>query len=141
MKDVKALSLLLLIAVCVFLIILSFPIFEEKKEGICILDNSTVKITNVETNKSIVVDETNVSEIRESARALKRFYGYVYKKPTHIMYVFNDSKEEVFSFFCDDGYIYQGHFLDAWYERMNDRKSELLRINSRFSQLVLELGS
>lgn len=69
-------------------------------------------LKNVETNKSIIVDEINVNRIRESARTLKRSYGY----------------------------IYQGHFLDAWYEKMNDKKSELLRLDSRFSQLVLEFG-
>ena len=111
------------------------------KERITIEENSKVEITNLVTKENISVNKDVIYIINDLCKTLAVKYDYVYENPILILTITNsNNKKEIFSVF-NNGYIYRGYFLDAWYDRMHDKKSKLIIMNYRLGQLLFELSS
>ena len=110
-----------------------------QRKSIVLPDSFVMEITN-ESGETKKIETEYAEAIRILLRDLKETKEYVYEEPTYIIKVY-DTNNVVrnISLFMDLGYVYDGYFLDAWYERMVDKKSRCFQINYRLGQYINDI--
>lgn len=110
------------------------------KESIYIKANTPVELVNFKTKDSHTVNNENLSLINNFGKKLDVEYKYIYESPALLIVITNGNSEKIVYSIFADGYIYKGDFTEAFYDRMNGKKSKIIRMNYRLGQLLYGIG-
>lgn len=87
-------------------------------------------------------DFAHASELDVILSGLKKGRREVFGKPDYVLVMYSDlSEPDYLSLYLSEGFVFEGHFLDAWTERMIGRKSTVYLLSFEEAEKARELLS
>jgi hypothetical protein len=77
-------------------------------------------------------DFRHVAEMDKILAGLSKGKRFVWTKPDLVLLLYSSSSSEprFLSIFLKEGFVFEGYYLDAWAERMEDKKSSVYLLNA-----------
>lgn len=95
----------------------------------------------MEYNKNRL-EMAQVKELRNRFSNLIKTEHEFYEKPEFMLVGFekNEEKTDFYSIYVQEGFIYQGYFLDAWHDRMQGKSSPCYKLDRDTVQFLTQLA-
>ena len=74
--------------------------------------------------------ENQIQELKIALNKLKERKKEIYSKPSQQIIFKIDSKIQFISIFEEEAFVYKGHFLEAWTDRMEGHKSNGFKLSA-----------
>ena len=145
-RGLPILLLLLLLAVGVLVGIYwatEWPIVRYKG-GIEISDAASIRMRDAQSDSAeeIQLDGEDQDNLRALLKQLPSMGKGVYDIPDLEFVAYVQGQEPAYySVWLEEGYIYNGYFLEAWTERMIDDRADVYRINRETRNFLQELNA
>ena len=126
-----------------FLILLTFLfIISCKSNSIYVSSYDQIEIVNVSNNAKHLIDHNENIKLNSYLNALISSKHVFINKPDLIIYYYlKDKLVRTLSIFINENFIYDGDYLEAWYDRMNDRESNCFKMNDDFKNFLSKFNS